>query len=470
MRRLRLLLALSVATWLSACGSSNVAGGSSGHENVLQAVILDSASQPVAGARVTLRPANFLHGSDAAQALQQESDSLGRVRFAQLATGLYWLEVSKAGLGSFQQVSTDSTTPIRAKVAPLGMLQQCLTQASTGDTAYILGTDRFGIVGLDGCTSLDSLPIATYSLQVAHHALAVTVQHGLRVALPAGHGTAHPAYVPLRLTASDLDFAASLGQAGLHAIGQGGATLPIDIEEWDSAAGSALVWVRLDSLPAGGATLFLRQESQAASAASAFGSDGWLQAWHFARKDTSLFANHGSLDAAGVVGSGRRFASRSDYIQTKFPPSLASNGFLSLWVRIDSMDQAHETPLASAGSVQLKAIGTADSSGLEALLVVGTDTLRLESTTAMGKGDWHLVALSWQANGTANLRVDGATRASVSLPGSVATSTDSLRVGGFLGAVDELRLGSVIAYDDATQALDTLLQSRHSTAVKWTRF
>ena len=460
-----LLLAIFL---LASCGTKNVAGGSSEHENVLQAVILDTAAQPVVGARVWVRSASFLQGADSSSNYTAVSDVAGKVSFPKLAAGNYALEVRKGLLGSFTQLTVDSSGSWTVTLAALGFLHECLGSNHAGDTLKIYGMNRSVVLSAQGCANLDSMPVAQYSLQVAQAQLQYVSTHGLRVDVPAGTPVSAPVWIPLRLGSGDL----SARLLGLEAVSSAGEELGVDVDEWDSTAGSGVLWVRLDSLSAAGAEIMLLQDSiaHASTNAFAYAQDGWFHVWHFARNDTSALGNHGTVNASGVLGNARLLSDRSQYFNVAMDTSLATTGLLSFWVRLDSTDSSGQTMLINAGSLQLLVLGTASSSSLEAKLVMNTDTLVLTSALAVGNGAWHLLALHWNAHQQAMLIVDGMLQDSQALAGSLLTPADSLQLGTFLGAVDELRMGSGTSFSLAGQALDTLLQQRHSTAVSWMRF
>ena len=127
--------------------------------------------------------------------------------------------------------------------------------------------------------------------------------------------------VLVRLTASQSDvFAQSkTGGADLRFRRVSGQNLPYQIERWDSAGQSALIWVRLDSVKASATQSFNMYWGKSSAGAASSGpgtfdtAGGYQGVWHFAASLNDATANaingtdEATTDAAGAVGQGRAF-------------------------------------------------------------------------------------------------------------------------------------------------------------------
>jgi hypothetical protein len=467
-------LLLIILSLLVACGSGSRAGGTSGHENVLQAMILDSASKPVAGARAWLRPLDYLSGDLQSTIPEAISDANGLVQFFGLDSGEFWMEVRQGNSGSFTKVSLESTDSMITQLSTLGLFQQCFGVETAGDTLRIFGMDRLAILSPSGCAILDSMPVGPYQVMVAKDSLnTYATAHGIQISIPAGTPVSGAVWIPLRLGQTDFNYDLASGKSGIWATDRNGNPLGMEVEEWDSAPGSAIVWIRLDSLPGLGTKVFLFQDTQSVDPLNAFSfvQDGWFHVWHFARKDTLFISNHGTLDGAGILGSGRLFTDSSQYLNTPIPTSLSVQGILSLWIRLDSSNRSPEIVFADAGGFKFMSIDTGASSHLAVKILSGVnDTLTLNSSVPIGNGAWHLVTLVWKLDGTASLFADGLAQDNGTLVLPLRNISDSLQVGKFVGAVDELRLGSGGTFNGDTPALDATWQVRGSTLITWSPF
>lgn len=160
--------------------------------------------------------------------------------------------------------------------------------------------------------------------------------------------------VLVRLAAPDFDFdAAQIGGEDLRFSKPDGTALPYEIEKWDKAAKRADVWVRLDTVRAGGHGSLMRihwgnaAASAAGNAAAVFAAaDGHAAVWHMGGQYPSGRPNAvGGLEAVpfnyesdeqsiGVIGWADSLDSRepAEYLQTWESFDNLAGGFTySVW-------------------------------------------------------------------------------------------------------------------------------------------
>jgi hypothetical protein len=181
--------------------------------------------------------------------------------------------------------------------------------------------------------------------------------------------------VPIRLNAPRFDFANAAADGSDLAVSDGkGRLLPIEIESWDAAAGRAVVWARLDSLPAkkGDRNLILHwgrlQPLPLSHGSGVFRSDnGYVGVWHLGERGggfkaldargvfTGFLMGIGDRDPAlvrsgeGVLGGGYALDTSAGYVNVRQQPSLdVSQAFtLSLWGRALQASPGKEQVLVS---------------------------------------------------------------------------------------------------------------------------
>lgn len=164
--------------------------------------------------------------------------------------------------------------------------------------------------------------------------------------------------LPVRLTSPSFDFKSARKDGGdLRVTTSEGLVLPFTIEQFDSAAGVGVLWVRLDTIRANNSShsLFVhygRPEATLPKYASVFDTaDGFGGVWHLSeeqdgvahdgvyRDATTLHANGNDhirhTGRAGMIGYGKSFAD-SDYIEipTLKPIQKPDSAFtLTAWIR-----------------------------------------------------------------------------------------------------------------------------------------
>jgi len=460
MKKLAILWALIM---IASCGMDSRAGGTSSHENVIQARIIDENANPVVGAKIWLRHA------DSKTPLTATSDSLGFIEFQGLSSGEYYLESRYLGTGAFTKIQTSVDSNWIIPLKPLGVFQHCFDMGFSGDTLRVIGMDLHATLDSVGCIFIDSLPVAEYSIQINDLIQEHTAQHGLHISIPNSIPVASPYWIPIRLGEGDLDYSQNAFSIHSHE----GYPLQFELEEWDDSPGSAIIWIRLDSLPATNTSIYLLRQAETIDPSNTIdtNTNEWMQLLHFLRDDTNGYINHGSVNGAGMIGSARLFTMRTQSLSLLMDGSILKQGTLSFWVRLDSLNSMNNTLILQSQSISIQVNRIASTTELEVLFIDSLlDTLSLKSQVAVGNEAWHLISLQWMEKGSATLFVDGSNEDSTILIHPMLENRDSLTFGAFLGAIDELRIGPYIPNIFAIHQNDFVYQQRNSQEVFWSSF
>jgi biopolymer transport protein ExbB len=171
----------------------------------------------------------------------------------------------------------------------------------------------------------------------------------------------------VRLAAPAFDFSqAAPDGSDLRFSAADGTPLPREIENWDAAAGTAAVWVRLDTLRAGQAGQSITMHWGPSPAAGPMRprpvfdtAAGFAAVWHLGEEAADTVANGLYKDATGAGSDGDdRIASRSragvigyghgldsgDYIVSPRPSDdlrISGSFTLSAWIRTDGKKDAN---------------------------------------------------------------------------------------------------------------------------------
>ena len=307
---------------------------------------------------------------------------------------------------------------------------------------------------------------------------AATWSRRIRLTVASAMVPATAADVPLRvaLTEPDLGASAQADASDLRFTAADGTTmLDHEIEQWDSATGALVAWVRVPSLPASAdTTLYLyygaadAPDSQAVRGVWTNGFDG---VWHLGRDpsgpapqiDDSDTTNHDGL-GAGAMGSG-------DLVAAPAGAGLAFDG-------VDDRGELGPIPIGVGGALTVGAwvnpsafpapstvVGRGTGAGL--LLDLGFDPItpttatpraqvRINGTLATASGpaplttgSWHHLAVTYDGAQLV-VFVDGVPGTPVAVAGPVdqgptATTAIGAQPGGgapFTGSIDEVRLAS----------------------------
>jgi hypothetical protein len=443
------LAALAIAASLVACGKDSVAGGSSEHENVLTARILDEDGSAVAGARAWLRPAGSSLTDSVSSAWDVRSDARGILRFDSLPAGGFRIEVR--GRDGAVLADGDGAGALELRLQPWALLQAC-DPAWALDTVRALGTRLRRHADAVGCVSWDSVAPGAYPLRgdrgVTRGARSTA---GLEARSTLATRIEVPVWVPIVLDSPRVpDSLLAL----LRPFDDAMFALPHQVERGRGDRSTDIHWVRLPSLQAGTRLRFL--PTSGASDSAGFGAaEGWTRVVHFSDADSIASLGPALGGVAGILGQGVALLDSAGS-SLSFPSPPSDSGGLSFWIRIESAPAFGGTRILSAGGLWI----VVDSS-LRAVFPGGAG----DSSTLVAKDrwtpDWHLVSVAWNPD-SAFLWIDGSRRASGAMPASPGAWSDSVRFGGFRGALDELRIGKARLFDDARQTIQPVLQSRHA--------
>jgi hypothetical protein len=404
-RFLRRAAWLAAAACLAACIDRLASGGDAtetGNARV-SGVVRGEDGRGVVGAEVVLVPADYdpTTGAPFPDSLKDTTDASGRYRFARAAAGEYNVlarhdatrtrlsvwgvrlgadpvrvpddtlrvpgalsvplpETGDSGSGwiyvpgTFLRVRIDSELRLAGKVeldsVPAGLVPMLAYAKAAGAPALALA--RNVVVRKGGISAVDAYAMWPYARKVLLNTAAGTtaLSHDLRD---------FPLLV--RLAAPAFDFSqAAPGGADLRFSAADGTPLAREIESWDAAAGTAAIWVRLDTLHAGKADQYITMHWGPSSAAGPMRprpvfdtAAGFAGVWHLGEEAPDTVANGLYKDAtgagsdgddriadtsrAGVIGAGHGLDS-GDYIVAPHPSerlNMAGAFTLSAWFRTD---------------------------------------------------------------------------------------------------------------------------------------
>jgi hypothetical protein len=294
--------------------------------------------------------------------VQATADSTGDVQFDSLPVGTYTFRAWKG----------------KTRIGDGTMLVQ------TGTTASLLNFAFYGAPG-------DPTAYA--------HADAISIDASVAGANVAGTLYGFP--VPLALDNTNFDFSGS-SPSGIMLIGPAGTVLPYSVESWDSVAGQALLWFRMDSLLALHSQQNLQlywKGPQVSSSEPVFDTaNGWWGVWHLDQslQDATPRKQAATGSAAGVDG----WTSNGTNTLT-FPslPESSDSGFtLSLWLLPDTSQRAGAPIVrqytAGNGSVTFALRMGPFSTWIEVDYPDGTTT-KNNFPTVSAQGDWLCIAVTY---------------------------------------------------------------------------
>lgn len=518
-RALRGAACAAAVLLLAHCGQgpAEVAGGG-GVETTGGELV--GASGAAAGARVRLVPEGWrpVPGAAFPDSLTATADSAGRYGFDSVAPGFYNLEAHLPADGTrlFRggvRIAAGKNALGRDSLRPAGSLRLHWSAARKG-ILYLPGTTVALSVG-DAESQppdilLDSLPAGRLP-GVRHRAQAAdTASSPLTdslTILPGGTaraevlaGWAHSGRVrintssagadvpvavsdfPLlvRLYQGDLDFAqAARDGRDLRATGPDGALLPLAIDRWDSAAGQAVIWIRVPRVEGGSdsASVTLHWGNPAAARYSPGpvfdGAGGYSAVWHLDEPGNT--SPGGYADALGRhpgtapslidntvtegLIAGCLALDGSKHVAVGGGPALDSleQITLSAWFKAALWTGGDRT-LVQKGVVagQYGLVDATDSDSLEFRLpVAGVN--RAVRIAAPSIGELHLVHATFDGN-LARVYLDGVLKRTEVLPGAMGVSNDSLYIGHRPGGLDS---------DHFQGLLDEVTVSRVARSPHW---
>ncbi|MDB5103813.1 MAG: hypothetical protein JWP91_1502 [Fibrobacteres bacterium] len=402
-------LGMAMALSFNGCESAGGTTGGSETTNGLTGIIRDRDGNPVARTQVALVPFDYVpvRGQDARALKRSVTDAQGRYRFAGVASGVYNLEAKDPlrqvqalvrGIhidsgsaygeadgtlrapGTLEIPFSDRHLPENAQAYLAGTTYSAFIASKAMHGTVILGNIAAGEypellalspdlpeggpaqvtgafrIGGDSVTRLGPLQSWLHSAALKWDPSAIDLGGG-----QAGSGSITDYPLLVRLSASDFDFSqARSGGEDVRFTRKDGTLLAHQIEHWDSAAGSAAVWVRVDSLPAiaSDSALILHWGRNDAVDAShgdlVFGPPGgFASVWHLG--EAANTATGGYRDALGVnhataagpnadsrlgavAGSGKRFSPTAGPLAAALPMGLGGNGSFSVtfWMRFEA--------------------------------------------------------------------------------------------------------------------------------------
>lgn len=478
------LFALAAAMLLTAgCSSSpdDIAGGSSTEiPNGVTATVTTVEGTPAAGVTVRLRPADYLSSAQPQALPSSARDTItgdsGRFAFDSLASGEYRIEVTDGDstavmvdltLGESGGVTELATLSLRHFAHVQGAIDgPGLSERYDQMWVQIYGLERLIAIEPDGSFQAGDLPEGRHELRLHSTWVGVTPRDlggvdaaagdtaTIEPASPWSNGgrlylntTASGAFIgehvidmPLfvSLDSAHVDFSqAAADGSDLFFYNARGMRLPRIVESWDSAAGTASLWVGVDTVFANDSTQFIEWFAGAGdvmpgtSPADVFGGiDGVTGAWSFDGRDPFAdrsgtgndAGDNATIATAGVAGEGRECVEGSGAF-IALPASTmgitTGRGAIELWIRSDSL-------YPQPGMIFYATNNGSDGygSGIELHLsiddidnqlrfdIVEDSTVRsLLAGTAALDGQWHHVAATWDTADSTFIYVDGAVAA-----------------------------------------------------------
>lgn len=532
-RLVRWIAASSALLWLLGCGpEARLAGGATEAGNAIVAGrILDSSGIPAAGVSVQAFREDHDPLADGARIAcpPAVTDSAGRYTIRCRDELKLRLSGRNPGgkrfaLGGIRSVAQTRTEAPEANLATPGRLKAWLPDTGTypGDYVYLPGLPfsavvdslaaRRGWVEIDSVPAgrLDTVRFRPRSAQASNVlAVDVALDPGGAVSVPPYGLWAHsrswrldsaavpgpgdiPAGFPLllRLGTGDIDFTrAAADGSDLRCSSQDGAPLAIALEVWDPAAETAVLWVRLDAVPAGTEARVTLHWGRSGSGAvptrvPVFDTAmGYAGVWHLGEHAAGTHSLGVYRDATpngfhaddyittnrttGHIGYGLHTVRRM-WVELRKPPArLLPAGPLtvSAWVRVDSLDDSGSVFAAMEDGWRL-ALGTDSLFRFEAF--DGTSwQAAVGPRVPLGDGRWRHVAAVLDGS-TARVYVDGAAGSQVPFAGPIVygSTVPGFRIGNlattddvhdFSGGIDQVEISHVarpqawIALEHATR-------------------
>jgi hypothetical protein len=371
-----------------------------------------------------------------------------------------------------------------------------------GTTIYSLLTDNSGHVTLDSVPANVNLSLyyAVRGSSVEPHALA----QGITVS-PGGITTlAYPGWiysrklflnttgtganvtgkvmgfpVLVRLTGSTFDFLqAKGGGEDIRFTKSDGSPLPYEIERWDASQSSAEIWVKIDTVYGNDSTRFITMhwgkpdaadESNGAAVFDAGATGGFEGVWHCGTdfNDATVRnhngTNHGTVDAPGIIGTGKKFNGAS-FIKIPGLMDSLQTITISAWAKLDTPDYLGAEVISIGDAVLIRMDDAGPLIGTRGAFQYDTTWSQISSGKNHAQTGWHY--LSYSIDGSTHvqtLSIDGAACATSNLTNPVNysfTGTDTYigKFGfpsdptagyyDFIGTIDEVRVCSVARSSD----------------------
>jgi len=546
------VLGMAAIALIMACssGPSGMAGGGSVEvPNGVTACVIRTDGTPAAGAMVRLRRSDYvaqlpalaktaMYGADAL------TDSNGRFKITGIDPGSYRIEVTDGHAAVLFACSLDVRDTLDLGV---DTLRPFATIAGTTDTAgragqrlyaQVDGLERLAAADAAGRFVLNNLPAGSFTVRtVTAQDTAIASASGISVGpgaqttvtVPSGWRFSKRLYINTTVTGANvaenvtnfpllirLDGSTSLTTGSTNFdftqardSGQDvrftkadGTALPYEIEQWNAAARSAAIWVRMDTVRGNASTQFIVMHWGNGSAASASDgpavfdtADGYSLAYHFAGDpsagigDASAMDNRGKVSAgltsasvvAGEIGLALAFNGVNDTITVphgRLEPGV-SNLIFSAWVRSAAAGRGGVITLRQFDNWQRRFRMMINDFGeiwygLCDTVFIPDSVPRVTGFAGGGPGwidavghtkicdnAWHLVTVTFARAGTAVLFIDGAPDDTLDISYLSASRFDNLEL---VIGYDDYNLGSHL---NAT--IDEVTIRRSSRSPAWER-
>lgn len=393
------------------CTTDIQGGGSEAGNARITGIVTDAQGSPVGNVIVQILPFDFDPVKDIPAgdfSIDTTTDD-GRYRFGVTIGNIYSIQAlhtvsrSRALITSVEASDADNMIEGCILQPPGAMRVMLSTPIDTAtDYIYIPGTTIHAFVkNMGGYVLLDSVPagivpsvsyssISREKPVVIRENVAIRSQDTVTIALQdwlysksiilntsaSGadiQGNVYGFPVLVRLTSDIFDFTqARTGGEDIRFTSNNGSPLPYEIEQWDSVARRAAVWVRVDTIYGNNSTQTITMywgnadATDSSSSAAVFDTaDGFHGVWHLGDAsgdlihDATINRYHGvSPDtgrpqvAEGMIGKGRSFDGVNDYITMpntadgtlNFPQE--SNYTVSAWVFLDTVNNASQLIVA----------------------------------------------------------------------------------------------------------------------------
>ncbi|MBD3240878.1 MAG: DUF2341 domain-containing protein, partial [Chitinivibrionales bacterium] len=274
--------------------------------------------------------------------------------------------------------------------------------------------------------------------------------------------------VLIRLDGQTFPFDEAHGEgADIRFANDSGDHLAYQIEDWDSAAGDALVWVEVDTVRGNDSTRIVMYWGNGNAADSSNGAavfdtaNAFEGVWHL---DTSLEGatvnanngtNYGTVDTTGHIGRGRYFDGADDHINCGNHASLGITGELtvSAWIRPANGEHAGWMRVVSKKTTWDNTYGydldARPDNEYVTLVASGSTISRAELSGDAIDANWHHIAVT--VDGTdSRVYFDGQDLTTDSTISALQSSSQDLELGMiagasydyFYGIMDEVRVES----------------------------
>lgn len=512
MNRFLSLPTLLLALTLNGCGQNEtlIAGGSSSEvPNALTGTANDASGWPVAGAKVTLRPADHQPGQDAVMD-STTTDSNGAWSLP-ARSGAWTLELAKGSDGWIAELSTwGHSESRRDTLRQSGWVRGRISKlSSTAPRVWIAGTAHQALCDSNGVFLLGPLPPAPLRLVSRVDSAGIplisqreitpqsadTLEIGdlvgdswsgedyalwpasrsavIDFTVTGGGASGDHAHFPVLVRLDSVLDPAKVARDELRFDDGRGLHLPFEIETWDTTSHRAEVWVRLDTANGGSSKHLLRafwgrNHPLPQGAPDVFSEEeNHLGVWHSLTQATSSRLRFLATTATeGIAGSGIRFNGTSSLRMDSL--GHVPQWTIGFWIR---------PTVKPSGEILLLGVDTlADSlrwgiSLRDDLFIKvwsgGSPDKELVSSSALPLGKWTWIAASFDgASSRLSLVVDTVAlpRLTVVMPSPSSLPITGMK--GFVGDLDELRISDSLR----SRQWQQLERQTTATNVPWIRW